>query len=399
MGSCGSFMGGEVRGVVSVASPVSLSSNGCALGAKGVHVRGPSGGRTSNSEDVVSPARTELEGLGCSTSVCLRVTLGRRKRSGPLRRMCVNRLPIVLGSSVYRLGNLDSRRLVTGRRSPRSLNKCFVMGNSRETIIAVRRVTPGGVVLRHVNRIRRERTGTIIASVGDNFETEVALRCGGPHGGGTFLEVSFPCLPKRVPLMMLLETLNLSASRRVVATVSSSGGFRVVVTSSVRISTRRLRGFVSRSVVGRKDESRMERRLRSTTVGCVNGEMTGGVPGSCHCGHTGSMVGHCLLPRVNVRRREYCSGTVCLTRVARVLLRIVRRGESPRSGSRCAGGELEMSNSLVRSLFEITFAGLAESVDCRLREDLSHNGRLSVGRTIHDSILARGVGRTVTAKG
>ncbi|MBD3387689.1 MAG: DNA-directed RNA polymerase subunit B'' [Candidatus Altiarchaeales archaeon] len=120
----------------------------------------------------------------------------------------IGHLPVMLGSKVCLLNGLDEMEMKRRGEDPMDMGGYFIINGTERTLIIVEDLAPNRIVTTRETIMGKDVVIAKVFSVRQGFRSRVTVEKREASGGAT-LFVSFPGIPNRIPLTVLMTALGL----------------------------------------------------------------------------------------------------------------------------------------------------------------------------------------------
>jgi DNA-directed RNA polymerase subunit B" len=121
----------------------------------------------------------------------------------------IGHLPVMLKSKICLVSGMDPDELVRHGEDPLDMGGYFIINGTERTLIIVEDLAPNRIVTTKESIMGKDVVIAKVFSVRQGFRSRVTVEKREVSGGGT-LFVSFPGIPNRIPLTVLMTALGLS---------------------------------------------------------------------------------------------------------------------------------------------------------------------------------------------
>ncbi len=187
-----------------------------------VEIQNPSVREADGSVRTIAPAEARIRNLTYSSPIYLEMTpVYRDEKTGmeydeETTSVYVGRLPIMLKSAFCRLAAMTPEELVEAGEDPRDPGGYFIINGSERVLVTQEDLAPNRILIEEATSSSSCTHMAKVFSTARGFRAPVTMERRADH---TF-RVSFPSVPGKIPLVVLMRALGLVTDRDVVTAIT-----------------------------------------------------------------------------------------------------------------------------------------------------------------------------------
>ena len=188
-----------------------------------VEIQNPSVREADGSVRNIAPAEARIRNLTYSSPIYLEMTpVYRDEKTGmeydeETTSVYVGRLPIMLKSAFCRLAAMTPEELVEAGEDPRDPGGYFIINGSERVLVTQEDLAPNRILIEEATSSSACTHMAKVFSTARGFRAPVTMERRADH---TF-RVSFPSVPGKIPLVVLMRALGLVTDRDVVTAITT----------------------------------------------------------------------------------------------------------------------------------------------------------------------------------
>lgn len=315
------------------------------------------------SEEKIYPMDARLRNLTYAASIYLKMIPVEDNIEGEGVKVFIGRLPIMVKSVKCRLYELSREELIAQGEDPDDPGGYFIINGSERVLVAQEDLV--------VNRILVDvgRAGSSATHVAKVFSTAAGYRVPVTLTrlkDGT-LHVSFPSVPGKIPLCILMKALGLKTDKEIVETVSEDPEIQQLMmpsldqASAVTTVENALDYIGNRVAIGQTREYRIQRAQQ--------------------------ILDRYFLPHLGTDPRSRKKKALFLGQMAEKVLELVLNRRKPDDKDHYANKRLKLAGDLLMSLFRVAFKNLCRDIKYQLERAKSRGRRINIVNLVRADII------------
>jgi DNA-directed RNA polymerase subunit B len=315
------------------------------------------------SEDKIYPMDARLRNLTYAASIYLTMIPIEDNIEGERVEVFIGRLPIMVKSIKCRLNGLSREQLIEQGEDPDDPGGYFIINGSERVLVAQEDLVANRILV-DVGRAGSSATHTAkVFSTAAGYRvpiTLIRLRDGTLH-------VSFPSVPGRIPLCILMKSLGLKTDKEIVETVSDDPEIQQLMipsldqASAITTVEDALDYIGNRVAIGQTREYRIQRAQQ--------------------------ILDKYFLPHLGTDARSRKKKALFLGQMAEKLLELVLGRRKPDDKDHYANKRLKLAGDLLMSLFRVAFKNLCRDIRYQLERAKSRGRRINIVNLVRADII------------
>jgi DNA-directed RNA polymerase subunit B len=315
------------------------------------------------SEDKIYPMDARLRNLTYAASIYLTMIPVEDNIEGERVEVFIGRLPIMVKSIKCRLNELSREQLIEEGEDPDDPGGYFIINGSERVLVAQEDLVANRILV-DVGRAGSSATHTAkVFSTAAGYRvpiTLIRLRDGTLH-------VSFPSVPGRIPLCILMKSLGLKTDKEIVETVSDDPEIQQLMipsldqASAITTIEDALDYIGNRVAIGQTREYRIQRAQQ--------------------------ILDKYFLPHLGTDARSRKKKALFLGQMAEKLLELVSGRRKTDDKDHYANKRLKLAGDLLMSLFRVAFKNLCRDIRYQLERAKSRGRRINIVNLVRADII------------
>jgi len=357
------FVTRGLQQIISEQGVIETDIPGVSIKLGAIEIKEPTVREADGSEEPVYPMEARLRNLTYAASMFLTMIPVEDGIEGEPVRAYIGRLPIMVKSVKCRLYGLTEEELIARGEDPEDPGGYFIINGSERVLVAQEDLA--------VNRILVDVAGpgssaTHVAKVfsaAAGYRVPVTME---RVKDGT-LHVSFPSVPGRIPLVILMRALGLKTDREIVKAVSDDFEIQQLLIPSIEQASAittvedALDYIGNRIAIGQARDYRIERAKQ--------------------------VLDRYFLPHLGSTPRDRKKKAYFLGQMAEKLLELVLGRRRPDDKDHYANKRLKLAGDLLMSLFRVAFRSFCRDVKYQLERARSRGRRVNVATLVRADVI------------
>jgi len=328
-----------------------------------IEIKDPTVREADGSEEKVYPMEARLRNLTYASSMYLTMIPVEDGIEGEPVRVFIGRMPIMVKSVKCMLHGLDRDELLAHGEDPDDPGGYFIINGSERVLVAQEDLAINRILVDYGSPGSSATHTAKVFSVASGYRVPVTMD---RVKDGT-LHVSFPSVPGKIPLGILMRALGLRTDKEIVEAVSDDPEIQQLLiptleqASAVARVSDALDYIGNRVAIGQTREYRIQRAEQ--------------ILDKYFLPHLGN------LPK-NRRRKAYFLG-----QMAEKLLELVLNRRGPDDKDHYANKRLKLAGDLLMSLFRVAFRSFCRDVKYQLERARSRGRRVNVTNLVRADVI------------
>ncbi|MFX1474956.1 MAG: DNA-directed RNA polymerase subunit B'', partial [Promethearchaeota archaeon] len=334
-----------------------------------VEIRDPSVREADGSIRQITPSEARIRNLTYSAPVYLEMTpIDKDEKTGmeypkDTTKVYIGRLPIMLKSAFCSLSHMSPEELIQAGEDPNDPGGYFVINGSERVLVTQEDLAPNRILIEEATSSSSCTHMTKVFSTARGFRAPVTMERRTDH---TF-RVSFPSVPGKIPLVVLMRALGLVTDRDIVGAVSDDSTIQQEMIPSFH---------AAESLVIPNDPE----ATRESALDYIGKRVAVGQTKDYRLRRAGQVLNRYLLPHIGTDQNSGMAKAHYLGQMAQRLIELSlgRRAEDDKD--HYANKRLKLAGDLLTSLFRVAFLNLCRDIKYQL-ERTATRGRKPVIKT------------------
>lgn len=320
------------------------------------------------SRNLITPAEARIRNLTYSAPIYLEMSVvykadGREIEEEPVQ-VYIGQLPIMLKSVKCPLSTMSREELIEIGEDPDDPGGYFIINGSERVLVTQEDLAPNRILVEEMDKGGPITHVAKVFSTARGFRAPVTME---RRRDGT-IKVSFPAIPGKIPLVVLMRALGLVTDQQVASTIDSSdpeilNEFILSIDEASPISTREdaLDYIGKRVAVGQTREYRIKRAEQ--------------------------VLDKYLLPHIGTDPESRLKKAFYLGQMAQRLIELALKKREPDDKDHYANKRLKLAGSLLLSLFRVAFLNLCKDIKYQLERMATRGKRRSIANAVRADVI------------
>jgi len=357
------FINSGLQEIVSEQGVIETDIPGLSIKLGSIEVKEPTVREADGSEEPIYPMEARLRNLTYAASMFLTMIPIENGIEGEPVQVYIGRLPIMVKSVKCLLHGLSEEELIARGEDPEDPGGYFIINGSERVLVAQEDLA--------VNRILIDVAGpgsssTHVAKVFSStagYRVPVTIE---RSKDGT-LHVSFPSIPGKIPLVILMRALGLKTDKEIVEAVSDDFEIQQLLIPSIEqasviVEVKDALDYIgNRIAIGQTREYRIQRAEQ--------------------------VLDKYFLPHLGNQPKDRRKKAYFLGQMAEKLLELVLGRRKPDDKDHYANKRLKLAGDLLMSLFRVAFRSFCRDVKYQLERARSRGRRVNVTTLVRADVI------------
>ncbi len=334
-----------------------------------IEIRDPSVREADGSIRQITPSEARIRNLTYSAPVYLEMTpIDKDEKTGmeypkDTTKVYIGRLPIMLKSAFCSLSHMSPEELIQAGEDPNDPGGYFVINGSERVLVTQEDLAPNRILIEEASSSSSCTHMTKVFSTARGFRAPVTMERRADH---TF-RVSFPSVPGKIPLVVLMRALGLVTDREVVSAVSDDSTIQQEMIPSFH---------AAESLVIPNDSE----ATRESALDYIGKRVAVGQTKDYRLRRAGQVLNRYLLPHIGTESNSGIAKAHYLGQMAQRLIELSLGKRAEDDKDHYANKRLKLAGDLLTSLFRVAFLNLCRDIKYQL-ERTATRGRKPVIKT------------------
>lgn len=277
----------------------------------------------------------------------------------------IGHLPVMLKSKICLLNGLSREELIQHGEDPDDPGGYFIINGSERSLIIVEDLAPNRIVTTTEDVAGKKVTMAKVFSVRQGFRSRVTVERRESTGGGT-LFVTFPGIPNRIPLTILMKALGLSDSE-ILDLFDGKSKLEVLL----NLELKNMSNKEAFEYLGKRAGAGHAKQYQSTRANQV--------------------INNFLLPHIGNSESERKRKGIYLGIMAKKVLDLVHGMREPDDKDHYSNKRLRLAGDLMQELFRVSFNKIARDIKYQLEKQNARHRTVNIRTAIRSNNLTESI--------
>ena len=372
------FIREELQQVVDSVGKLTPKIEGYVVELGDIHVDEPSIREADGSEHKLYPNEARIRNLTYASKLHLDMTPVRKEGSVSTRletmRIYIGDLPIMLRSEKCHLHGLSDEELIKHGEDPKDPGGYFIINGSERVLVTQEDLAPNRILIEEASKSSSYTHIAKVFSTSRGFRAPVTIE----RKRTGELRVSFPSVPGKIPLAILLKALGLEKDIDIVDVISDDDEIRneliVTIEQSQPIN----------APTGEEEES-----TRSNALDFIGKRVAVGQTKEYRLARAEKVLDRYLLPHIGTEEDSRLQKAYYLGQMVERLLELVLGKRSPDDKDHYANKRLKLSGDLLMSLFRVALYSLTRDIKYQLERTAVRGRKPNIRTAVRADVITQ----------
>ncbi len=372
------FIREELQQVVDSVGKLTPKIEGYVVELGDIHVEEPSIREADGSEHKLYPNEARIRNLTYASKLHLDMTPVRKEGSVSTRletmRIYIGDLPIMLRSEKCHLHGLSDEELIKHGEDPKDPGGYFIINGSERVLVTQEDLAPNRILIEEASKSSSYTHIGKVFSTSRGFRAPVTIE----RKRTGELRVSFPSVPGKIPLAILLKSLGLESDRDIVDVISDDDEIRneliVTIEQSAPIN----------APTGEENES-----TRSNALDFIGKRVAVGQTKEYRLARAEKVLDRYLLPHIGTEEDSRLQKAYYLGQMVERLLELVLNKRAPDDKDHYANKRLKLSGDLLMSLFRVALYSLTRDIKYQLERTAVRGRKPNIRTAVRADVITQ----------
>lgn len=346
--------------VIDEREPLQIDIENYTLGFGKIRIDKPSVTESGEYPEPRYPFECRLRNLTYSAPIILEFI----EKGNPVE-VEVGHLPIMLRSKSCLLNGKDDRELIKYGEDPEDMGGYFIINGTERSLIIVEDLAPNRIVTTTEDIAGKEITVAKVFSVRQGFRSRITVERRESSSGGT-LFVTFPGIPNRISLTILMKALGLSDDE-ILALFNENAKLEVLL----NLELKNLSNKDAFEYLGKRAGAGHAQQYQSIRANQV--------------------INNFLLPHIGNTEKDRKTKGIYLGIMARKVLDLVYGLREPDDKDHYSNKRLRLAGDLVQELFRVSFNKIARDIKYQLEKQNARHRQVSIRTAVRSNNLTESI--------
>jgi DNA-directed RNA polymerase subunit B len=372
------FIREELQQVVDSVGKLTPKIEGYVVELGDIHVDEPSIREADGSEHKLYPNEARIRNLTYASKLHLDMTPVRKEGSVSTRletmRIYIGDLPIMLRSEKCHLHGLSDEELIKYGEDPKDPGGYFIINGSERVLVTQEDLAPNRILIEEASKSSSYTHIAKVFSTSRGFRAPVTIE----RKRTGELRVSFPSVPGKIPLAILLKALGLEKDIDIVDVISDDDEIRneliVTIEQSQPIN----------APTGEEEES-----TRSNALDFIGKRVAVGQTKEYRLARAEKVLDRYLLPHIGTEEDSRLQKAYYLGQMVERLLELVLVKRAPDDKDHYANKRLKLSGDLLMSLFRVALYSLTRDIKYQLERTAVRGRKPNIRTAVRADVITQ----------
>ena len=372
------FIREELQQVVDSVGKLTPKIEGYVVELGDIHVDEPSIREADGSEHKLYPNEARIRNLTYASKLHLDMTPVRKEGSVSTRletmRIYIGDLPIMLRSEKCHLHGLSDEDLIKHGEDPKDPGGYFIINGSERVLVTQEDLAPNRILIEEASKSSSYTHIAKVFSTSRGFRAPVTIE----RKRTGELRVSFPSVPGKIPLAILLKALGLEKDIDIVDVISDDDEIRneliVTIEQSAPIN----------APTGEEEES-----TRSNALDFIGKRVAVGQTKEYRLARAEKVLDRYLLPHIGTEEDSRLQKAYYLGQMVERLLELVLGKRAPDDKDHYANKRLKLSGDLLMSLFRVALYSLTRDIKYQLERTAVRGRKPNIRTAVRADVITQ----------
>ncbi|MHA1605072.1 MAG: DNA-directed RNA polymerase subunit B'', partial [Candidatus Freyarchaeota archaeon] len=315
----------------------------------------------------IFPNEARIRNLTYAANLTLEMTIVYRDEHGETEEapveVYIGRLPIMLKSEKCPLSQLSREELITLGEDPDDPGGYFIINGSERVLVTQEDLAPNRILIEGGNKSSSSTHVAKVFSTAQGFRAPVTME---RRRDGS-LRVSFPSVPGKIPLVVLMRALGLETDKQIVDAISDDGEIIRELIPSIEVaapitSRDEALDYVGKRVaVGQTRDYRLKRAKQ--------------------------VLDRYLLPHIGTKPSDRLRKAFYLGQMASHIIELALDRRTEDDKDHYANKRLKLAGDLLMSLFRVAFLSLCRDIKYQLERNAVRGRRRNINTAVRADVI------------
>ncbi|MHA1882142.1 MAG: DNA-directed RNA polymerase subunit B [Candidatus Thorarchaeota archaeon] len=373
------FVREELQHVVDSVGRLNPKVEGYFVDLGEITVKPPSVREADGSEHSLFPNEARIRNLTYASKLFLDMTPVRQEGSVSTRmetmQIYIGNLPIMLRSETCLLHNLSDEELITRGEDPKDPGGYFIINGSERVLVTQEDLAPNRILIEAASKSSSYTHIAKVFSTSRGFRAPVTIE----RKRTGELRVSFPSVPGKIPLAILMKALGLESDRDIAEVISDDDEVRneliVTIEQSAPINA------------ARDDEE--DNSTRTNALDFIGKRVAVGQTKEYRLNRAEKVLDRYLLPHIGTEDTTRLQKSYYLGQMVERLLDLVLHKRERDDKDHYSNKRLKLSGDLLMSLFRVALYSLTRDIKYQLERTAVRGRKPNIRTAVRADVITQ----------
>ncbi|MFW9814839.1 MAG: DNA-directed RNA polymerase subunit B [Candidatus Thorarchaeota archaeon] len=372
------FIREELQYVVDSVGKLTPKIEGYVVELGDIHIDEPSIREADGSEHKLYPNEARIRNLTYASKIHLDMTPVRKEGSVSTRletmRIYIGDLPIMLRSEKCHLHGLSDEELIQHGEDPKDPGGYFIINGSERVLVTQEDLAPNRILIEEASKSSSYTHIAKVFSTSRGFRAPVTIE----RKRTGELRVSFPSVPGKIPLAILLKALGLESDREIVDVISDDDEIRNELIVTIEQSA---------PINAARDEE--EGSTRTNALDFIGKRVAVGQTKEYRLARAEKVLDRYLLPHIGTEDDSRLQKAYYLGQMVERLLELVLNKRAADDKDHYANKRLKLSGDLLMSLFRVALYSLTRDIKYQLERTAVRGRKPNIRTAVRADVITQ----------
>ena len=372
------FIREELQQVVDSVARLTPKIEGYTVELGEITIDPPSVREADGSEHALFPNEARIRNLTYASKLHLEMTPVRKEGSVSTRletlRIYIGDMPIMLRSEKCLLHGMSDEELIAHGEDPKDPGGYFIINGSERVLVTQEDLAPNRILIEEASKSSSYTHIAKVFSTSRGFRAPVTIE----RKRSGELRVSFPSVPGKIPLAILLKALGLESDKEIVDVISDDEEIRNELIVTIEQSA---------PINAARDEE--EGSTRVNALDFIGKRVAVGQTKEYRLSRAEKVLDRYLLPHVGTEEDSRLHKAYYLGQMVERLLELVLSKRAPDDKDHYANKRLKLSGDLLMSLFRVALYSLTRDIKYQLERTAVRGRKPNIRTAVRADVITQ----------
>ena len=373
------FVREELQNVVDSVGELKPKVEGYTVQLGQIHVEPPSVREADGSEHALYPNEARIRNLTYASKLFLDMTPVRKEGSVTTRletqRIYIGDLPIMLRSEKCLLSGMPEEELIQHGEDPKDPGGYFIINGSERVLVTQEDLAPNRILIEEASKSSSYTHIAKVFSTSRGFRAPVTIE----RKRTGELRVSFPSVPGKIPLAILMKALGLESDREIVDVISDDEEVRNELIVTIEQS----------APINAMGEGEEEASTMTNALDYIGKRVAVGQTQPYRLDRAMKVLDRYLLPHIGTEEIHRLQKAYYLGQMVERLLELLLSKRRADDKDHYANKRLKLSGDLLMSLFRVALYSLTRDIKYQLERTAVRGRKPNIRTAVRADVITQ----------
>ncbi len=372
------FVREELQRVVDSVGEIKPKVEGYTVQLGRIHVSPPTVREADGSEHALYPNEARIRNLTYASKLFLECTPVRIENGTPTRleplQIYIGDLPIMLRSEKCLLHGMSDEELIAHGEDPKDPGGYFIINGSERVLVTQEDLAPNRILIEAASKSSSYTHIAKVFSTSSGFRAPVTIE----RKRTGELRVSFPSVPGKIPLAILMKALGLESDREIVEVISDDEEVRNELIVTIEQSA---------PINAARDAEAGSTRINALDF--IGKRVAVGQTKEYRLARAEKVLDRYLFPHIGTEPEHRLQKAYYLGQMVERLLELVLGKRQPDDKDHYANKRLKLSGDLLMSLFRVALFSLTRDIKYQLERTAVRGRKANIKTAVRADVITQ----------